>query len=65
MLAVWQAGREVRDRFSGQGFGGERVQLPEEYAGLLMVFRTFDRISYGLIVRAESDMHVLDVVRNP
>jgi hypothetical protein len=65
VLSVWQAGREVRDRFSGEGFGGERVQLPEEYAGLLMVFRTFDRISYGLIVRAESDMHVLDGVRNP
>jgi hypothetical protein len=30
-----------------------------------MVFRTFDEISYGLIVKAESEIHVLDVVRNP
>jgi len=39
--------------------------LPDEYAGLLMVFRTFDHMSYGIIVKAISDMHVLDVVQNP
>jgi len=65
VLAVYQAGRQERDRFSGKGFRGEKVQLPEEYAGLMMVFRSYDRISYGLIVRAESEIHVLDVVRNP
>ena len=65
VLAVYQAGRVERDRFSGKGFRGEKVQLPEEYAGLMMVFRSFDRISYGLIVRAESEIHVFDVVRNP
>ena len=43
----------------------EKVTLPEEYAGLLMVFRVFDEISYGLIVRAESPINVLDMVRNP
>lgn len=64
VLAVYQAGRVERDRFAG-GWRGEKVQLPDEYAGLSMVFRTFDRISYALIVRAESDIHVLDVVRNP
>jgi hypothetical protein len=65
VLAVYQAGRVERDRFSDKGFRGEKVQLPEEYAGLLMVFRSYDRISYGLIVRAESEINVLDVVRNP
>jgi len=64
VLAVYQAGRVERDRFSG-GFFKDKVQLPEEYAGLLMVFSTFDEISYGLIVRAESDIAVLDKVRNP
>lgn len=65
VLKVYQAGRVERDRFSGSGFGGEKVQLPEEYAGLMMVFSTYDRISYGLIVRAESEIFVYDVVRNP
>ena len=64
VLAVYQAGRVERDRFSG-GFFKDKVQLPEEYAGLLMVFSTFEEISYGLIVRAESDISVLDTVRNP
>lgn len=64
VLAVYQAGRTERDRFS-KGFFKDKVQLPEEYAGLLMVFSTYEEISYGLIVRAESDIAVLDTVRNP
>jgi hypothetical protein len=69
VLAVYQAGRVVDDRFAHRGFFDgyfpEKVELPEEYAGHLMVFRTFDEISYGLIVEAESEINVLDVVRNP
>jgi len=64
----------VRDRGgnygerSGLSVGGlrqKKVQLPDERAGTLLVFRTFDRISYGLIVGASSEMHVFDYVRNP
>ena len=69
VLAVYQAGRVEKDRFANRGFFAgyfpEKVQLPDEYAGHLMVFRSFDEISYGLIVKAESEIHVLDVVRNP
>jgi len=65
VLAIYQAGRVERDPFSGGAFGGEKVRLPEEYEGLLMVFRTFDEISYGLIVKTESEVHMFDVVRNP
>jgi hypothetical protein len=64
VLAVHQAGRVEKDRHASRWFP-EKVQLPEEKAGLLMIFRTFDEISYGLIVRATSDIHVLDTVRNP
>jgi hypothetical protein len=60
VLSVWQAGDRVRDEF-----GGGRVQLPDEYAGFLMVFRSYEEISYGLIMRATSEIHVLDKVRNP
>lgn len=60
VLAVWQAGDLVRDRVAGG-----RVQLPDEYAGFLMVFRTFDDISYGLIMQASNEMRVLDWVRTP
>jgi len=72
ILSVFQSGEEVRDRFAGGGltgsismFGGEKVKLPDEQAGTIMVFKVYDRIGYGLVVRATSDIHILDAVRNP
>ena len=74
VMAVDQAGDLVRDRggsYGGKkgltvgGFHQEKVRLPDERAGTLLVFRTFDRISYGLIVGASSEIHVADYVRNP
>ena len=41
------------------------ILLPEERVGLLMVFRTFDRVSYALAMKTEVPLHVLDVVKNP
>jgi len=43
----------------------DTVKLPDEPAGLLMVFRTFDRISFGIVLNATRAIHVLDKVRNP
>ncbi|MDH4107381.1 MAG: LysM peptidoglycan-binding domain-containing protein [Gammaproteobacteria bacterium] len=71
VLTVFQAGEVVRDRFSGRFLargnlsGGERVRLPDEEAGTVMVFKVYDRIGYGLVMEATSDIHVLDAVRNP
>jgi len=69
VLSVYQAGEEVTDRYSG-GFlssvsGGPKVRLPDEQAGTIMVFKVYDRIGYGLVMEATSDIHVLDAVRNP
>jgi hypothetical protein len=44
---------------------GTEYELPEEESGLLMVFRTFDHISYGLIMEATRAVHVLDAVQTP
>jgi hypothetical protein len=30
-----------------------------------MVFKTYDRISYGLVMEATDAIHKLDAVRNP
>jgi len=74
VMAVDQAGELVRDRGgnygerSGLRVGGltqKKVRLPDERAGTMLVFRTFDRISYGLIVGASTEIHVADYVRNP
>ena len=67
VMAVDQAGELVRERRQGYFSNpfGKQIRLPSERAGTLMVFKTFDRISYGLIVGASSEIHVADYVRNP
>ncbi len=67
LLEVLQVGEKVRDPYRGGVLGGvlgSKVRLPEEPAGELMVFRTYDRMSYGLVLRATSEMRVGDKVRN-
>ena len=60
VLSVFQTGEEVDDRF-----GGGKVRLPDEEAGTLMIFKTYDRISYGLVMEATQAIHIHDTVRNP
>ncbi len=64
VLTVWQAGKETKDPYSS-GIIKKKVRLPDERAGTLMIFRSYDRISYGLIMEASSEMHVLDKARTP
>lgn len=63
VLAIYKSGRTVRDTY-GSG-RRENVRLPDERAGELIVFRAFDRLSFGLVMRATQAMHTLDAVRNP
>ena len=41
------------------------VQIPPERTGLLFVFRTFEQISYALIVQSEGAVEINDFVRTP
>ena len=45
--------------------GGEPVLLPEEISGQLMVFKTYERISYGLVMTSNRHINVGDIIRNP
>jgi len=63
VLRAYQAGRTIRD--TQRGAIGQKVQLPDEPAGTMMVFRTSERISYALVMEATTAMAVLDTVRNP
>ena len=60
VLAVYQDGVYVRDPVER-----EPVKLPKERAGLMMVFRTFEKVSYALILEAERTMGVHDSFANP
>ena len=48
-----------------KGSNAVTVQLPEERAGELMVFRAFEGVSYGLVMRLERPVYVMDSARNP
>jgi nucleoid-associated protein YgaU len=60
VLAVYRAGETVRDRVTG-----EQIKIPDERSGLLMVFRTYEKLSYGLVLNASHSLAVMDKVRNP
>lgn len=63
VLRVFQRGETIRDTVSGKV--GDTVTLPDEEAGILMVFKTFDKVSYGLIMSATRSIHINDYVRTP
>jgi hypothetical protein len=60
VLAIYKTGEVVADRVRGGN-----VALPDERAGLLMVFRTFEKMSFALVLEADRALAVKDKVRNP
>lgn len=62
VLLVYKPGRHVIDHFSESH---DRVELPDERAGDMIIFRTFPRMSFGLIMEATRAMSVHDWVRSP
>ncbi len=69
VLAIDQKGSVVQDLHSQRPWRkdpwGDLVQLPYERAGTLIVFKVFNRISYGLVIGARGPMQVADRVYNP
>jgi hypothetical protein len=41
------------------------IKLPDERVGLMMIFRVFDRISYGIIMQASESINTKDAVQTP
>jgi len=60
VLAAFKAGNVVRDPYTK-----EAIELPSERAGLVMVFQTYERVSYGLVLSANRVLSIGDEVRNP
>lgn len=75
VLAVHEAGDVIRDSFSKGGLGartsksmskfGNKVQLPDEVTGVVMVFKSFERMSYALVMESSSEIRQGDFARNP
>lgn len=60
VLAVHQRGEVASDPVTD-----EAVQLPDERAGLVMVFRTFEKMSLAVVLEAERPLSVNDKLLNP
>lgn len=54
---LYQRGRRITEE--------EAAKLPDERFGLVMVFRTFDRAAFGLVMQASRPVAVNDLVTNP
>ena len=54
---LYQRGRRITE--------DDAAKLPDERFGLVMVFRTFDRAAFGLVMQASRPVAVNDLVTNP
>jgi len=60
LIAIYKRGALAKDRVAKQ-----TIRLPSERAGLLMVCRVFERLSYGVVLETERPLAVNDEVKNP
>ena len=72
VFSIWRVGSNVVDKVE---YGLERtedsvsykskVRLPDEFAGHVMVFRTFDKVSYGLVMESIKPTRVGYELKHP
>lgn len=72
VFSIWRNGNKVIDKVEyGEDRSyqsvpkSSRVQLPDEFAGHVMVFRTFDKMSYGLVMEGIKPTKVGYTLKHP
>jgi hypothetical protein len=68
VFSAFRQGEVVQDRvgFRHGSFSKEaEVRLPEVYDGLVMVFRTFGDVSYGMVMSGSRVVKEFDILRHP
>ena len=72
VVSLWRQGTKendhvlmARDRGPESVVPRHRVQLPDEYASHAMIFRTFDKVSYALVMQSVSPTRVGYLVKHP
>ncbi len=61
ILCITTPGNYVQDPI----YPDKEVRLPQRTIGELMIFCTFNRVSFGLVMHATRPIHLLDSVSNP
>jgi hypothetical protein len=62
VMAILKAGSRMVDKTDN---ARTEIKLPDERNGLLMVFRTFDKLSYALVLEITDGVKVGDRLVNP
>jgi hypothetical protein len=65
VLAIYNLGGKVRDVYRDKDATDATIQLPDERAGLVFVFRVFERVSYAIVMTISRPVSPLDVVQTP
>ena len=67
-FSIYRPGENIHDDVASNSWRrgvGSRVTLPDEFVGHVMVFRTFDRVSYGLVMDSLRPVHKNDKLAMP
>jgi len=59
-LAIYKLGDLTKDRMTG-----EQIRLPDERIGLVMVFYTYEKMSFALVMEADRQIDIGDRLVNP
>ncbi len=62
VMALYKDGQRLRDKTDS---AWPQIKLPNERNGLMMVFRTFDHLSYALVLQVSDGVKVGDRFANP
>jgi hypothetical protein len=70
VYSIYHPGEAVRDDVAhpqriSSNLPRNKVILPDEFVGHVMIFRTFDRVSYGLIMNGVRPARLEDVLKAP
>jgi len=68
VFSAFRSGAVVNDRTAyrwGSFAEDATVKLPDLYDGLVMVFRTFDNVSYGMVMKGKRVVMEFDMLRDP
>jgi len=72
VFSIWREGTNTIDRVekgpdrdADTVFYENKVRLPDEFAGHVMVFRTFDKVSYGLVMSSVKPTRIGHHLKHP
>ena len=63
VMRIFRQGKVIKEPVSNKY--GSKVRLPDEEGGLVMIFRTDEKVSFGLVMKATRAIHINDFVRTP